>query len=320
VSRYLLRRIIMLVPTMLLLLLLVVVMVRLIPGDIVDILLQEQGGQGSEKAKVDRQQLEDRLGIGSPLPVQYVSYLGGLLKGDLGRSLWDRRPVRDMIKDRFPVTAEVALIAIFFSVLAAIPVGVISAVKQDTAPDYLLRSISVLGISTPGFAIGTAIVIFPTLWWGWAISFRYVSFVDDPITHLRLIGPPAAVLGIQLSASVARMTRTMMLEVMQEDYVRTARAKGLTNFRVVMRHALRNALIPVVTVLGLQVTFLIGGSVITESIFALPGLGRLLLEAIAERDYPVVQGIVVVVGLLVMLTNLAVDISYGFLDPRVRYS
>ena len=314
------RRIVMLIPTMLLLLLMVVIMVRLIPGDIVDILLQEQGGQGSEKAAVDRKQIEQRLGLDRPLPVQYVTYVGGLFKGDLGHSLWDRRPVRDMIKDRFPVTAQVALIAIFFSVLAAIPVGVLSAVKQDTAADYILRSISVLGISTPNFAIATAIVIFPTLWWGWAISFRYVSFTDDPIKHLTLVVPPAFVLGIQLSASVARMTRTMMLEVMQEDYVRTARAKGLSGFRVVMRHALRNALIPVVTVLGLQVTFLIGGSVITESIFALPGLGRLLLEAIAQRDYPVVQGIVVVVGFLVMVTNLIVDVSYGFLDPRVRYS
>jgi len=172
----------------------------------------------------------------------------------------------------------------------------------------------------PGFAIGTAIVIFPTLWWGVTVSFKYVSFAEDPIQNMKLIIPPAVVLGIQLSASVARLTRTMMLEVLQEDYIRTARAKGLREPKIIVKHALKNALIPVVTVLGIQITNLIGGSVITETIFALPGLGRLMVSAISSRDYPVVQGIVVMTAVFVMLMNLAVDVSYGYLDPRARPS
>ncbi|MQA00025.1 MAG: ABC transporter permease subunit [Dehalococcoidia bacterium] len=322
-THYIVRRALGLVPTFLILLLLVVVLVRLIPGDIVDILLQEQGGGGSGRSAelaLGREQIEARLGLDRPVFVQYVEYAAGLLQGDLGRSLWDDRPVREMILNRVPVTAEVALVAIVVSLLTAIPVGLISAVRQDTPIDYFLRSALILGISLPNFAIATAIVIFPAIWWGWSVSFTYVSLTEDPIKHLTLIIPPAAVLGVQLSASVARMTRTMMLEVMQEDYVRTARSKGLTGSQVVLGHALKNALIPVVTLLGLQVTFLIGGSVITETVFALPGLGRLLLEAIANRDYPVIQGIVVSVGLLVMITNLLIDISYGYLDPRIRYS
>ena len=191
------------------------------------------------------------------------------------------------------MTGQVALLAIIVSVSLAIPIGVISAVKRDSGLDYFLRSSSILGISIPGFAVGTAIVIFPTLWFGWTVSFKYVSFAEDPIGHLKLIIPPAIVLGTQLSASVARLTRTQMLEVLQEDYVRTARAKGLPDRIVIVKHALKNALIPVVTVLGFQVSALLGG-------------------------YPVVQGIVVLTAIFVMMMSLMVDISYGFLDPRAR--
>jgi peptide/nickel transport system permease protein len=316
VGTYIIRRLLLMIPTVLLLVLIVVVMIRMIPGNIVDLLLEESGAGGA--GQLDRQMIEERLGLNRPIYQEYVDYVLGLVRGDLGNSLWDQRPVRDAIWDRVPVTMEVALIAIAMSVIVSIPIGVISAVRQDTFFDYLLRSISVLGISVPNFAIGTAIVVFPAIWWGWSVSFRYVTFAEDPIKHLTIVFPPAAVLGIQLSASVARMTRAMMLEVLQEDYIRTARAKGLHEFRVVSGHALKNALIPVVTLLGLQVTFLIGGSVITETIFALPGLGRLLLEAIGSRDYPIVQGIVVVIGTFVIFVNLLVDLSYGLLDPRVK--
>ena len=313
---YIIRRLLLMVPTVLLLVLIVVVLIRLIPGSIVDILLEESGAGGA--AELDRKMIEDRLGLNDPIYEEYIEYVIGLVRGDLGNSLWDERPVRDAIWGRVPVTMEVALIAIIMSVIISIPVGVISAVRRDTFFDYLLRSISIMGISVPSFAIGTAIVVFPAIWWGWSVSFRYVTFTDDPIKHLTIVIPPAMVLGIQLSASVARMTRAMMLEVLQEDYIRTARAKGLREFKVVLGHALKNALIPVITVLGLQVTFLIGGSVITETIFALPGLGRLLLEAIGSRDYPIVQGIVVVIGTFVIFINLLVDLSYGLLDPRVK--
>jgi peptide/nickel transport system permease protein len=317
-TQYIARRLIAIIPSMLLLLLMVVVMVRMIPGNVVDILLQEQGGAGSEKEEIDRAELEQRLGLDDPIIVQYFEYLAGLLTGDLGESLWNQQPVAELVWQKFPVTAEVAVIAVIVSITIAIPVGVFSAVKQDSAPDYVVRSASILSISLPNFAIATAIVIFPALWWGWSVPFRYVTFWEDPSTHLALVLPAAAVLGIQLSGTLARMTRTMMLEVMQQDYMRTARAKGLASRLVIFRHGLRNALIPVVTLLGLQVSFLIGGSVITETVFALPGLGRLMIGAIQQRDYPVIQGIVIVVGIFVMLTNLFVDLAYGYLDPRVR--
>ncbi|MBM3139514.1 MAG: ABC transporter permease [Candidatus Rokubacteria bacterium] len=315
--RYTVRRVIGMIPTALVLLLMVVLLIRLLPGNIVDLLLQDSGASVSAEAK---ERLAEHLGIADPLPVQYVSYVLGVVRGDLGKSLWDQRPVTKIILERAPVTAEVALIAIILSVVLSIPVGVISAIRQDTPIDYTLRSISILGISLPNFVVAQAIVIFPAIWWGKSVPFTYTHFKEDPIQNLIIVGPPAAVLGIRLSATIARMTRTTMLEVMQQDYIRTARAKGLSGYGVIVRHALKNALIPVVTLLGLQLAFLVGGSVIIESIFALPGLGRLLIESITQRDYPIVQGVVVVVGFLVMFTNLVVDLSYAYLDPRIRYS
>jgi peptide/nickel transport system permease protein len=317
-AKYIVRRLIGMVPTWLLIMFGVVFMVRLIPGSIVDILLEEQGGTGKYDSNVGRQEIEKRLGLDQPVYIQYIKYVAGVAQGDLGNSLWDQTPVRTLIAQRVPVTAQVALVAILTSIAVSIPVGVISAVRRDKPIDYLLRSVSILGISVPGFAVGTAIVIFPTLWWGWTVSFKYVSFAEDPWQHLLIIVPPAMVLGVELSASVARLTRTMMLEVLQEDYIRTARAKGLREGNVVFRHALKNALIPVVTVLGIQISNLLGGSVVTETIFAIPGLGRLLVGAISSRDYPVVQGIVVLTAMFVMIMNLAVDVSYGYLDPRAR--
>lgn len=319
-AKYVIRRLIGMVPTWLIIMFMVVFMVRLIPGSVVDLLLQEQGGGGSYQEGIDRAAIEKRLGLSDPVYVQYVKYVAGVVQGDLGKSLWDDQKVTTLIAERVPVTAQVALIAIVTSIAVSIPIGVISAVRRDSPVDYLLRSISILGISVPGFAIGTAIVIFPTLWWGVTVSFKYVSFAEDPVAHMKLIIPPAMVLGVQLSASVARLTRTMMLEVLQEDYIRTARAKGLREPKIIVKHALKNALIPVVTVLGIQITNLLGGSVITETIFALPGLGRLMVSSIGARDYPVVQGIVVMTAVFVMLMNLAVDVSYGYLDPRARPS
>ncbi|RLT34692.1 MAG: ABC transporter permease [Chloroflexi bacterium] len=318
-AKYVIQRLIGMVPTWLIIMFAVVSMVRLIPGSIVDLLLADQGGQtASSSAKIERAELEHRLGLDRPVYVQYLSYVGGVVRGDFGNSLWEATPVSTLIAQRVPVTGQVALLAIIVSVSLAIPIGVISAVKRDSGLDYFLRSSSILGISIPGFAVGTAIVIFPTLWFGWTVSFKYVSFAEDPIGHLKLIIPPAIVLGTQLSASVARLTRTQMLEVLQEDYVRTARAKGLPDRIVIVKHALKNALIPVVTVLGFQVSALLGGSVVAETIFAIPGLGRLLTAAITARDYPVVQGIVVLTAIFVMMMSLMVDISYGFLDPRAR--
>jgi peptide/nickel transport system permease protein len=317
---YITRRLIAMIPTWLIIMFVVVSLVRLMPGSVIDILLEEQGGQGQlgGRQQVERQELMERLGLADPIPVQYVKYVGGVVRGDFGRSIWSQEPVTKLIAQRIPVTAEVAVIAFVTSISIAIPLGVISAVNRDSPIDYLLRSISIAGISVPGFAIATALILFPQLWWGWGISFQYVKLSEDPLAHLKILIPPAIVLGVNLSAGSARLTRTMMLEVLQQDYIRTARAKGLQEANVVLRHGLKNALIPVITVFGAQIEGLLGGSVITETVFALPGLGRLMVNAINFRDYPVVQGIVVMTAMFLMIMNLIVDVSYGWLDPRIR--
>lgn len=306
-------------PTLLVLLFMVVGMVRLVPGNVVDIILQETSAGGDFDEA--RAQLEAKMGLDDSLAVAYGRYVLNTAQGDLGNSLWTGRSVRDLILDRLPPTLSIAALAIVFAIFLSIPIGVISAVKRDKPIDYLLRSIAIAGISLPSFVLGTALVIFPAIWFGISVvQFQYIPLMDDPIGHLKLIFPPALVLGIGLTASVARLMRTMMLEVLMQDYIRTARAKGLRGSSVIMKHGLKNALIPVVTLLGLQFAFLIGGSVITESIFAVPGLGRLLIEALRERDYPIIQGVVLTIGVMVMVTNLIIDMSYAWLDPRVRLS
>jgi peptide/nickel transport system permease protein len=314
VTRYIVQRLVGIVPTILLLLLLVVVMVRLIPGNVVDIMLTEQSGARG----VDRQAIEQRLGIDAPLPVQYLRYAGGVLQGDLGRSLWSQQPVTQMVLQRLPITLEIAVLAMLISISVALTFGVLAATRQDTLLDYGPRSAAILGLSVPDFVVGTALLVLPTLWFGITPPLIWNSFGEDPIAHLKQIAIPVLVVGLRLSASVMRLTRTMMLEVLRQDYTRTAWAKGLTERAVVVRHGLKNALIPVVTLLGIELAVLISGIVIMESIFAIPGVGRLLIESIAARDYPVIQGITVVVGTLVIFVNLGIDLSYAYLDPRVR--
>jgi peptide/nickel transport system permease protein len=314
-GNYITRRLIAMIPTWLIVMFAVVSLVRLLPGSVVDILLEEQGGQGQlgGRDRLAKEEILGRMGLADPIPVQYVKYVSGVVRGDFGRSIWSQEKVTTLIAQRIPVTAEVAILAFSVSILIAIPVGVLSAVKRDQGIDYLLRGITVAGISVPSFAIATALILWPQLWWGWGVTFEYRTLFEDP-----LLIPPAVVLGVNLSAGSARLTRTMMLEVLQQDYIRTARAKGLLERNVVLRHALKNALIPVVTVFGGQIEGLLGGSVITETVFALPGLGRLMVNSINFRDYPVVQGIVVMTAMFLMLMNLLVDLSYGWLDPRIK--
>ena len=316
-ARYAARRLLAMIPTMLVMLFIVVSLTRFLPGNIIDLMLT---GSSAQVTPAMRAQVSERLGLNKSLPQQYGEYVLGVSHGDLGNSLWDGRSVSTMVIDRASVTGEVAAVAILVSVLISIPLGVISAVKQDSPLDYGLRSMSIAGISLPNFVVAQAIVVLPALWWQTAIPFQYKSFLEDPVINMTIVLPAAGVLGLRLSASIARMMRTTMLDIMQQDYIRTAKSKGLTSFTVIVRHGLKNALIPVVTLLGLQLSALIGGSVVTESLFALPGIGRLLLDAITARDYPIIQCVVVSVGFFVMITNLAVDLSYGFLDPRIRYS
>jgi peptide/nickel transport system permease protein len=312
---YILRRLLALIPTLLFASVIVFVTVRMIPGDIIDLMLSQNDVAAD---KLSRDQLVSALGLDRSMPEQYVRWVWGVLQGDFGKSLWQSTPVLEQVLQRLPVTFELGLMALVVGLLIALPIGVYSAIRQDTAGDVAARSFSILMLAVPNFWMGTMVMVFPSIWWGWSPEVNYVKFSDAPWQNMKQMIVPALVLGTALSAITMRMTRTMMLEVLRQDYIRTAWAKGLPERLVVMRHALRNALIPVVTLIGLQAPLLIGGAVILEQIFVIPGMGLLLLEAVSQRDYPIITGVFLVVGLAVMLINLVVDLSYGFLDPRVR--
>ena len=314
---YAARRILALIPTMLFASLIVFLIIRMVPGDVID-LMMSQNDISADAAS--RDELRKALGMDASLPVQYLNWMGNIvLHGDLGRSLWQNEPVGQLILSRVPATLSLGLMSMTIALLLALPIGVFSALRQDTKADYLFRSFSILMLAIPSFWLGTMVMVFPSIWWGWSPQVSYTAFTDDPIGHLQQMLVPAMVLGLALSALTMRLTRTMMLEVMRQDYIRTAWAKGLSEPLIVARHALRNALIPVVTLVGLQAPLILGGAVIIEQIFVLPGMGLLLLDAVNQRDYPLVSGIFFVVGVAVMLINLLVDLSYGLLDPKVRH-
>jgi peptide/nickel transport system permease protein len=314
---YIVRRLLALIPTMFFASLIVFVTVRLIPGDIIDMMLSQNDIAAD---KFSRDQLVAALGLDKPLWTQYAHWMGNiLLAGDFGRSLWQNTPVSELLLARLPVTFQLGAMALIVALLVAIPIGAYSAMRQDTAGDYLGRSFSILMLAVPGFWMGTMVMVFPSIWWGWSPEVKFVSFTQAPLQNLKQMIIPAIILGTSLSAVTMRLTRTMMLEVLRQDYIRTAWAKGLPEKLVVARHALKNALIPVVTLVGLQAPLLIGGAVIMEQIFVIPGMGLLLLDAVNQRDYPIITGVFLIVGVAVMLINLLVDLSYGFLDPKVRY-
>jgi peptide/nickel transport system permease protein len=315
---YVIRRLLALVPTLILASIIVFVTVRLIPGDIIELMLSQNDLSADSKS---REQVVAALGLDKPMWQQYLTWISGIvLHGDLGKSLWQGTPVTEQLLARMPVTFELGAIALLVGLIIALPIGIYSAVRQDTAGDYAARSFSILLLAVPSFWLGTMVVVFPSIWWGWSPSVDYIPFSKDPVENIKNLLLPGVVLGAALSAITMRMTRTMMLEVLRQDYIRTAWAKGLTEKLVIVRHALRNALIPVVTLVGLQAPLLIGGAVIIEQIFIIPGMGLLLLEAVQKRDYPIVTGVFLAVGVAVMLINLLVDLTYGLLDPKVRMS
>lgn len=316
-GRYLVRRLLALLPTMFFASLIVFFTVRMIPGDVIDLMLSQNDVAAD---KLSRDQVIAVLGLDRPMWEQYFRWVWGIVAhGDLGKSLWQDTPVTESLAARLPVTFELGLIALIVGLLIAIPIGVYSAMRQDTRGDYIARSFSILLLAVPSFWLGTMVVVFPSIWWGWSPSVDHVGFFEEPGRNLRQMIVPGIVLGAALSAITMRLTRTMMLEVLRQDYIRTAWAKGLNERLVVLRHGLRNALIPVITLVGLQAPLLIGGAVIIETIFVIPGMGLLLLDAVNQRDYPVITGVFLVVGVAVMLINLLVDLSYGLLDPKVRY-
>jgi peptide/nickel transport system permease protein len=263
-------------------------------------------------------QLRDEFGLTGSLAEQYLRWAGDLLRGDLGSSLFSKRTVTSELADRLPVSIEVGLGALFLTVLIAIPIGVISAVKQDSVPDYLLRGGAILIDAVPGFWMATLVLVFGSVWFGWAPPLTYKAPWEDLGANLRIMILPMILLGLQPIGSMIRLTRTQVLEVVRQDYVRTARAKGLGVRPLYSRHVIRNAMLPIVTVIGLQLPRLVAGTVIFETVFGLPGVGRYLIDAIARLDYPVIQSVNLVFGLTLVLSNLLVDLSYGWIDPRIR--
>ena len=312
---YIGRRLLALIPTLFFASLIVFISIRLIPGDVIDLML----AQNDIVTGQDRAKIEAALGLDQPVYIQYFRWIGDALSGDLGSSLWQNVPVTDQLLVSLPITFELGLLALIVALSVSIPIGVYSAMRQDTAGDYVARSFSLLMLAIPSFWLGTLVMVFPSVWWRWAPELEYIPFFDDPVTNLKHMIVPAILLGLSMSAVTMRMTRTMMLEVMRQDYIRTARAKGVGEKLLVVRHALRNGLIPVITLIGLQAPLLIGGAVILEQIFVVPGMGLLLLEAVFQRDYPVISGVFLVVGVGVLVINLLVDLSYGWLDPKVRH-
>ena len=299
---YVIRRLLLVIPTLFILSVLVFLSARFIPGDIVDTMV---ASDQNPAAGVDREALLRALGLDVPVHVQYGRWLQGIiLRGTLGDSLLGKWSVEEKIVGRLPVTLELGSLALVIGLVLGVPIGIWSAIRQDTTVDYAGRSVAILGLATPNFWLGIMVMTYPVIWWGWSPPMQLIAFADDPLGNLEMFLIPSLILGTALSAATMRMTRTMMLEVLRQDYIRTAWSKGLRERVVVVRHAIKNALIPVVTLIGLQLPILVGGAVIMENIFNLPGLGRLMLTALTDRDYPVISGINMFFATVVVAINL----------------
>ena len=310
---YLVRRLLLMALTLFGMSVLIFVMLRLVPGNITDIIFDSAGFVNpAKKAAIERQ-----LGLDQPIVTQYVSWIAGLARGDLGYAFVSEKPALDEILPRVPVTAKLAVLALLFSVLFGVPLGVISAVRQNTALDYALRVVSLSGLSLPSFWLGLLILMACVNWFGWIPIYR--STPGSFWSEVALLSIPAAAVGFRSSALVMRLTRSSMLEVLRQDYIRTARAKGAAEPTVNYDHALRNAVLPVVTIIGIEAAFLIGGLIVTETVFNIPGVARFLVEAIRWRDYPIVQNLVMFIAIVVVVVNFIVDMTYVVLDPRIKY-
>jgi peptide/nickel transport system permease protein len=312
VIEFLVRRAFISAVTLLLISLIVFTGVRMIPGDPARVLA------GTEADAAGLEEIREKYGLNAPLPVQYLRWLGLALRGDFGESIRTRQSVGATVAIKLPITIELAVLSLLVAVAIAIPAGVVAAVRRNTAWDLLASGVSLCGVSVPNFWLGIMLILLVSVRLGWLPASGFVPLLEDPIANVKRMVMPAVVLGTGLAAVLMRQTRNAMIEVLSADYVRTARAKGLAQRAVVLRHALRNGLIPVVTILGLQMGALMGGAVVTEQIFVLPGFGRLIVEAVFTRDYPVVQGVVLLTASAYVLVNLLVDVSYTLLNPRIR--
>lgn len=313
--QYVVKRLVLAAPILFLVSMMVFSIVRLIPGDAAVMMFAETGNATPERLALFRRQ----LGLDRPALEQYFVWIGQAMRGDLGDSMWTGRPVLEEIVKRFPVSAELALLAMALACVLALPLGVLAAARQDTFIDYVVRLLSVGMLSIPSFWIGTMLITFLAIWFGWIPPIGYVSPFEDPWRNLQQLMLPAIAIGARSSASIMRMTRSQTLEILRQNYVRTAWAKGLSERLVVLKHALKNAMIPVMTIMGNQVGYLLGGTVVMEIIFSLPGVGRLTLDSIIQRDYTQLQGIILFVATLSLMVNLLIDLTYAWFDPRIHY-
>jgi len=320
VRTYVVRRLLLFVPTHYGASLLIFVLMRLVPGDIAEILVYQTGSESSAVQKKQIEQIRRELGLDRPVVTQYVSWLAGAVRGDFGYSYSQRRPVNEILAERFPRSMELAAVTLFLAALWSIPLGVVSAVRQNTWLDYLVRVLSISGLSLPIFFTGVLILYLLVRVFRWLPPLEYVALTEAPLENLKQLIWPALAQAYYISAPIMRLTRSEMLEVVRQDYVRTARAKGLAERVVMYHHALRNSLLPVVTFIGWWGGRLLGGVVIMEIIFAVPGMGLALVQAVSYRDYPTVQAIIFIMALIFLIVNLAVDLLYGWLDPRIRYA
>lgn len=318
-TAFIIRRLLLLVPIFLGISLVVFFIMRLLPGDVAAMILSGGDDRSSGVDPESIAKIREQLGLNQPLVIQYWNWITGLVTFDAGNSLWSGRPVFTEIGEKLPVTIELALLALSVSVVLGIAVGVLSALRQDGWIDYLFRTFTIAGLAIPGFWLGTMAILFLTVYFAWTPPLGYVPFSVDPVANLKQLVMPALVIGYGNAAIIARMTRSTMLEVMREDYIRTAWAKGLAPRSVLLIHALRNSMLPVLTLAAIELGHLLGGTVIMETIFTLPGIGRYLVHAIFHRDYPVVQTLIVLMGVLFVVINLVVDLLYAALDPRIRY-
>lgn len=315
-QRYILRRLLLTIPTLLGVTMILFVMLRTMPGSIVE-LIAGDFGVGSDAM---RQAIIAEFGLDENWAVQYVKWSAQLVRGDFGTSLMSGRPVMDELGHRLPVTFELGVLTILITIIVAIPIGIMSAIRQNTATDYVGRSVAIGFLAAPNFWIALLLIVFAGRYFVWAVPpTQYPALLDDPVSNLKFMLLPAVILGISSSGGVMRFTRSSMLEVLRQDYVRTAWSKGLSERVIITRHVLRNAMIPVVTVIGSQIPFVVGGTIIIESIYSIPGIGRYYFTAIGNLDFPIVQAIVLISAVVVILSNLLVDISYSWLDPRIRY-
>ena len=313
-KRYVVRRVLLAVPTLFLVSVMVFALMRFMPGDVATRMVEGHAYAPTLSA------LRHDLGLDRPVHIQYLDWIGGIvLRGDFGQSYWTRQPILDEFGRRFPVTLELALLTILVSVALGVVIGIVSAARQDSASDYVGRVLAILALSVPYFGLAVLVVVLPSIYFKWTPVWTYVAFTVDPLENLKILLVPALVFGVTRAGPVMRIMRSALLDVLRQDYIRTAWSKGLAECPIILRHALKNAMIPVISLIGLQMPLYIGGSVIIESIFRLPGVGLFFFEALTRLDYPVVQSVNLIIAAMVVALNLLIDLSYAFLDPRIRY-